>query len=276
MKVPLDISHKPLLTELFRKLSLQISEYSFANLWLFRNKHHYQVLFDEMVFIEGQTYDKKRYLMPTGDLRTIRPETLIRLASTVDCFFPIPESWVADLQQKGFKASFVEADSDYLFSRKKLIELHGRHLAGQRNLIHHFRDRYENIHLAPLNDDAYRVLQIWKEKNEEDDFEECHEALEKRDELNLTGFVLYADGKPCGFVIGEYLPSAIFCIHFAKADVTFQGVYPYLFQSMAMELPEDIEWLNWEQDLGDAHLHQAKQAYQPEILLKKWRLSYLP
>ena len=65
----LGLEHKELLYEQLRRVNTPVSEYSFANLYLFRGNHDYEVLFDEEIFIRGKSYDGKTYIMPTFDIR---------------------------------------------------------------------------------------------------------------------------------------------------------------------------------------------------------------
>jgi hypothetical protein len=60
-------------------------------------------------------------------------------------------------------------------------------------------------------------------------------------------------------------------VHFAKADRTLEGVYPYLFSRFAAGA--GATWLNFEQDLGKPGLRQAKRALDPVRTLRKCRLS---
>ena len=68
---PLSFGHKSLLSELLRASSSPLSEYSFANLYLFREKHAYSVLLGEELFIRGKAYSGRDYVMPTRDVRKI-------------------------------------------------------------------------------------------------------------------------------------------------------------------------------------------------------------
>ena len=65
----LGMEHKELLQRGLKGLETAISEYSFANLYLFRHDHDYEVLFDKELFIKGRTYDGRTYIMPVFDIR---------------------------------------------------------------------------------------------------------------------------------------------------------------------------------------------------------------
>jgi uncharacterized protein len=260
----LQLSHQKLLSEKFQKLQLDISEYSFANCYLFRKTHGYQVIsVEEELFLQGKTYDGKLYLMPTKDIRLLPRPLLKMLQETVDFFFPIPEEWV-----HGFSVTSFDQDSDYVFSTAKIAEYSGRHLAGRRNLVHQFEKQYE-AHAEPLANEAIHVLDLWKNQG---DYEACKEAIELHQELGLVGRLYTVDTKPVGFIIGEPLNNSMFVLHFAKADITYKGIYQYMYQAFAKELVGKFQFLNWEQDLNDEGLRRSKEAYLPDRHVKKLRL----
>jgi len=51
------------------------------------------------------------------------------------------------------------------------------------------------------------------------------------------------------------------------------GMYQYVNQSFAAVLPERYEWINREQDLGDAGLRQAKAGDTPAGHVTKYRAA---
>jgi hypothetical protein len=51
----LGIEHKDLLFPRFKAVHTALSEYTFANLYLFRKNHEYEVLFDKEIFIKGRS-----------------------------------------------------------------------------------------------------------------------------------------------------------------------------------------------------------------------------
>ncbi len=72
----LDLRHIDALYAPLKESGVFISEYSFANLYLFRTAHDYEVVFDREIFIRGTTYDGARYLMPLRDPRAMNPDYL--------------------------------------------------------------------------------------------------------------------------------------------------------------------------------------------------------
>jgi hypothetical protein len=277
---PLSLNHKSLLRELFQSSGAPLSEYSFANLYLFREKHAYSVLIDEVPFIRGKSYSGSEYLMPTGDVRKIDRVLLDRMIDRCGRLFPIPEEWLSAIPEPDYLISHDDAESDYLHLIEKLATYSGRHLHSKRNLLHQFMDRYSCEALPLTNDrlaDARRVLDAWNETSdippEATDYGACVEALSLYEELVLCGGIYYADGEPAGFLMGEELDPSTFVIHFAKADRRFKGIYQYMYRQFAGIMPSKYALFNFEQDLGLDSLRQTKASYHPDKMAIKYRIE---
>ena len=110
------MEHQKMLTLAFQKLKLNFCEYSFAELYLYRNVHKYKLIFSNHLFLSGLTYDQQRFLMPTVRLKDIPLEEIQTLLKDHDFLFPIPGEWLQDLPQDHIKqAYYVDDDNDYIF-----------------------------------------------------------------------------------------------------------------------------------------------------------------
>ncbi len=280
MEEPLALSHKSLLSESLRACGSPLSEYSFANLYLFREKHAYTVLIDQEIFIRGKSYTGSDYVMPVRDVRKIDKTVLDWMLDRYGRLFPIPEEWLGAFPASEYSATFDAAESDYLHRIQKLATYPGRNLHGQRNLINQFLDNYASAALPLTSDriaDARKVLDIWNETAElpaeATDYGACSEALSLYEELVLCGGIYYADGVPAGFIIGEELDPTTFVLHFAKADRRIKGIYQYMYQQFAGIMPARYAVFNFEQDLGLDSLRQTKASYHPDRMAAKYRIE---
>jgi hypothetical protein len=276
----LGLEHKGLLYERLRGITIPISEYSFPDLYLFREAHRYEVIHDREVFVKGLSYDGRTYLMPTGDIRLMDKDYLKEMLAGADFLYPLPEEWAMALDPGEFEFTSKEGDADYIYTVEKLSQYPGRRLHKKRNLLKQFMDSYRHEALPLTSDrlgDARRVLEEWLsssgEKAEDTDYHPCREALELYEELVICGGIYYAEGEPAGFVIGEELNDETFALHFAKAVTRFKGVYQYIFSNFAEVLPEKYRLINFEQDLERPALRIAKSSYQPDVMLRKLRVS---
>jgi uncharacterized protein len=275
----LSILHKDLLAKRFRSLACPLAEYSFANLYLFRRSHDYEVIMDRDIFVRGRSYDRRQYLMPTTDVRALDPGYLKDLMRLAEFLFPIPEAWLTSFPPDEFETAFVEGDADYVYTVEKMSTYGGRRLHKKRNLLKQFLEAYPHDALPLTNDrldHARFILQDWMNTSlidpEETDYGPCREALDLYEELVLCGGIYYADNEPAGFLLGEELNDETFVLHFAKARTKFKGIYQYMFNNFAKILPPKYKYLNLEQDLDKENLRVFKSSYVPDIMLRKARV----
>lgn len=280
--VDIDLSHQDMLTAKFLNLNLDISEYSFSNVYLFRKVHHYQLYFKKDLFLKGVTRSGSSYLMPTFPIvQSLSSHDVLDWITEVDFLFPIPEQWLPFFDSKIFEMSYSEDDSDYLYAVDKMQTYAGRHLSSRRNLVKQLIENHQ-VDSKPLTHDtaadALEILEHWQQSqdlsNLNTDYISCKEALQLYEKLNLNGIIYYIDQKPEGFLLGERLgKTSIYAIHFSKADRSVKGLYQYLFQNLAQSLDTSYQYLNMEQDLGIPEVRQNKHSYQPDHLVRKWRIS---
>jgi hypothetical protein len=284
---PLSLAHRAALAPLLRSLSVPLSEFSFANLYLFRAAHAWELVRDHGLFLRGRTYAAEPFLTPLFDPRAADPRVLASAladspggSAPPSFFFPVAEEWLPAFPAGSWRREARQGDSDYLYRVAAMCELPGKALHRKRNLVAQFKARHSHearpLGLADLPA-ALEVLEAWGEesgqKPEETDFAACREALERMDELGLEGGVVFADGEPAGFVLGEGLTEDVFAIHFAKGKTRFSGIYQFLFSNTSCLLPERYLFLNLEQDLDREPLRAAKESYRPERMLAKYRVS---
>ena len=276
-KKPLELSDKAHLAPLLASCRLQLSEYSFANLYLFRKAHKYELLEGDDTYIKGITYDQKSFIMPTSlkGFHSLIENT--DLYKSVDFIYPIPDEWYGLLDKGAWKIEFTEADSDYIFDTKRLSHYSGRHLSKKRNLVKQFLERYTPTEKV-LDDtqitNAISVLDQWK-TDEAEDYDACKEAIMEHKALGLDGKIYFVADEPVGFILGEPTLADTYIIHFAKADIRFKGVYQYIYQAFAASCESLHHFINMEQDLGKPSLHQAKHSYHPLYMRHKFRLISL-
>jgi hypothetical protein len=276
----LGLEHQALLRPRLQQAASGLSEYTFANLYLFRANHDYRVVRDRDIFVQGRSYDGHVYLMPTSDVRTIDSGYVKELMRSVNFLFPIPEAWLPYFGPEDFEITHRDGDRDYVYTVEKMSTYGGRKLHKKRNLLKQFVDMHRHdslpLTLARLGDARF-ILDDWMAmsgmKPDDTDYAPCREALDRYEELVLCGGIYYADGEPAGFVLGEEVGEDTFVLHFAKARTKFKGVYQFMFNNFAKILPRKYKYLNLEQDLDRENLRIFKSSYVPELLLTKARVS---
>lgn len=276
----LSLEHKTLLSERLKKVTNHLSEYSFANLYLFRNKHDYELIFNDEIFIKGKTYDGHSFLMPTWNIEEKDLALINQYLKSVDFLFPIPNEWLGLFPNTVYDQTFLEADTDYVYTVEKLATFKGRKLSKKRNLLKQFLESYQpTTHKFTTDhiEDAIFVLDHWQNdvevSKENNDYYPCLEALKIYDKLDLCGITYYVDQEPAGFILAEKLNDETLALHFAKGRKKFKGLYQYMYNTFARILSPRYKFLNFEQDLGQLALKIAKSSYIPDHLLKKYRIK---
>lgn len=266
---------RPELHPLFKSLKEGISEFTFANLYLFRETHNYQIarLPGNFLLITGRDNEKSFFMLPFGFPEKSVLDELFHQFNSMKC---VSESQADMLTDMGYLTTEDRDNFDYLYLREELVILPGSKFHKKRTLINAFVENY-SYEGKPLRkeyiSDAIGVLEEWRQEREEPgDYIAAKEALEKVDELQLCGGIYYVDGRPSAYTLGEEIAlGETFVIHFEKAVGDYKGLYQFINQSFASILPEKYKTINREQDLGDEGLRQAKITYRPVGFVKKYR-----
>lgn len=268
------LSLRPALQPLFQQVRGGISEFTFANLYLFRHTHQYtfSILSDDTVVVLGRDSTTSFFMLPFGLpqqplLDRLFDDHLLMKSATVH--------QAEHLRALGYPVQEDRDNFDYLYQRQDLAELAGRSYHKKRNLIKTFVKSYPYSAL-PLREEyraeAITVLDDWRmQSGETGDYEAAREALDTMEELQLCGGLYRVAERPVAYVLGEESAGGTcFIIHFEKALSGFKGLYQFINQSFAAVLPEIYTSINREQDLGDQGLRQAKLSYRPSGFIEKF------
>lgn len=275
----LSLLHRSVVEPLLRDLGSPLSEYSFANLFLFRRVHGYRLIRHPLPHVLGTTYDGVTHAMPLVELEAGAVRVLLGRAR---CIYPLTEDMARRALGHGMSLEWNDDDSDYTFDAARLAELEGKVLRPKRAQAQAFAATV-NPSVAPLGpgnlSSAVEVLELWagqvNRSSDETDYAACREALENFDALGLNGLVINdARGAACGFLLAQRIGKGGVAVHFAKGNREYAGIYPFMFSQFAARA--GASWLNFEQDLGKAGLRRAKRALDPSGQMRKFRLTGAP
>jgi hypothetical protein len=268
---------RPLLHPKFKALADGISEFSFANIYLFRRTHDYRVsqLDSGLLVITGRDGEKPFFMLPFGLPDKVVLQELFGKYKTIKA---VSQSHAEMLSERGYCVWEDRDNFDYLHSREDLVNLTGRKFHKKKNLLNMFI-RNNECQAKPLleeyKDDALLILEKWKNQHgQPNDYAAAREALEEMWALQLCGGIFYIEDEPVSYCLGEELAlGTSFVIHFEKAVLKedFKGIYQFINQAFASILPEKYETVNREQDLGGPGLRQAKESYNPIGFVKKYK-----
>jgi hypothetical protein len=264
------------------KLPDGISEFSFVGLYLFRYRYNYQASFKEnLLILSGEYGGRKFFITPccSTDMESVQ-----ELFLTHDYWKLISPAFVNKNGEKMADSHFsIIADRDnfdYLYLRTELASLSGKKFHKKKNHVNAFELSYPDHSLKKLDvdtrKDALAVLESWVEKEEnpdDTDYRAAKEALSLIEQFEMTGLVLYVDHYPVAWCLGELVADGrIVAVHFEKARLDFRGAFQFINYAFAGMLPETVEFINREQDLGDEGMRQAKMTYRPTGFVEKYKV----
>jgi len=281
--VAISLDLRDFLHPFFLNVATGISEHTFANIYLFRDKHGYRLsqLPGGMPVFLGQDDGKPFFMLPFG---IPEKEILAQLFQDHGRLKGAPRQQAEILAQQGYMVAEDRDNFDYLHARQDLATLAGRRFHKKRNRVKGFLTGF-SCETKPIDatclTDALAALDRWRDNAEAaegsgetdsaGDYAEARDALEHREILGLRGRVYFIAGQPVAYAMGEELPDGkTFVVHFEKADIAYNGLYQFVNQEFAAALPDNIETINREQDLGVPGLRQAKLSYHPSGFIEKF------
>ncbi len=255
-------------------LDVPFSEYSLANLLLYRGVHAYRFYDEVEPFVVGVTYDGVKHAMP---LQAANASYIQRMLSVSDCLYPVVPHYAAGSKLTLERSEWSDSDSDYLYEADGLAVLRG---ARKKNAQARRFEEAVSPRLRPMDESAAHaavaVLDGWLadvgKSAAETDYHNCREALEHLHLLDLIGWLVETgSGEPAGFVLTGHSCNGDVIFHYAKGRRKFVGVYPWMFASLASRFKGRL--INFEQDLGNPRFAQSKRALAPCCKLIKYRIG---
>ncbi|MDR2803543.1 MAG: phosphatidylglycerol lysyltransferase domain-containing protein [Treponema sp.] len=276
---PVSLELKDTMHPALLRLKDGVSEFTFANLYLFRRRYNYKISQERNgnLIISGERDGKKFFTTPCA-----MPEKAVLEVLLADCDYwkcisdSVLQDRTAFLEELGLKVTEDRDNFDYLYNTSDLALLSGKKFHKKRNLVNAFLLSYPEHYEKPLTSEylpqTLDILDRWRQdKGSEGDYVAARESLELSAEMGLEGMICFVNNRPAGYCLGEYVAGgSIFAIHFEKCIDEFKGIYQAINQFFAASLPAECAYINREQDLGDDGLRQAKMTYRPCGFVKKY------
>ena len=193
----------------------------------------------------------------------------------------MPKEYITYLAERydRIETSVDNVLSDYLYFRDDFALFKGRKYSGQRNHIKKFNTAYPKAEFKILNKCDKDMVTRFFEKFQkafdnvsEGAYDELLRAKKMASFIGSDAF-LYA-----GYILNEELISFSMCElcgnmainHIEKAFSEYEGLYPATASAFAKVLPEEIKYLNREDDAGVRGLRISKLQYHPCEIVKKY------
>ena len=230
-------------------------------------------------------------LQPVGAFYPDFQNHILREAEVLD--YPLKIMGVSGCfleRHPGFAARFSAREernyANYVYRSEDLAKLQGRKYSRKRNLISQARNQYSwetHALTEDMTDKCFSVLEsIQIEENPVMEWMSARElgaletTLRNFRRLKQQGLLITVGGRPVAFSIFEAINSTTMAIHFERALRSFKGLYQVINQEAARVIEaQGFEFINREEDVGDAGLRAAKLSYYPFELASAWELTFL-
>ena len=287
----LRIPHKEIVDKFLKEVQPKASELTFANMFIWRRTRPLQIsMLDDMLII--------REMSPLGVLSYYPPITEEgQQKKTVDfieeaihenekfTMDSITEPLATHLKDAGYNIQPDRDNWDYVYRASNLGNPHSSKHASRNQLIKNVMEKYgDRCRYANMDQKlANECLELkdWREdvgwnlgrlKLIEEPYA-IMESLSHFSDLGLNGGVMYVDDKLSGFVIGERIRDNMVIIHSEKVNQKRPGLHQYINMEFVSRLPDEVKWMNMEQDLGDQGLRRAMSRYEPDHYIEKFTLK---
>ena len=248
------------------------SELTFTNVFMWRHRYKFQWCLGEDSLLIIGVIDSGEYfaLPPVGQNDLTLPvrqllDYLRRFTSTPE-IHRVPETSAQRYAEAlSLEVEEDQANSDYVYRTKSLINLSGRKYHRKRNHLNQFRIK----DCLELEEQWCRLRNCLENPALFNEEQAIREALLHYDELNCQGALILVDDKAVAFSLGESLNPDTAVIHIEKANPEYPGSYAVINQEFCQHAWKDFTYINREQDLGEPSLRQAKLSYYPDHMSNK-------
>jgi hypothetical protein len=286
----LTLEDKPLFLRVFAQSPPQISEFTFTNLFIWRDCYQTKISrFQSFLCLLSDKGESSFFFPPIGEGDVIQcyRGLLQYLGQKVASpkIARAPERLVNQIDWKGsgMKAELDRNQCDYVYLVQDLIELKGRKYHRKRNHIKQFQEKYSYRYVSLTSEWVAQCLQL-----EADwcDLRHCEiipgllneslavrEAFNHFEELGVKGGAILINEKVEAVTLGDPLNPETVVIHVEKANPAYEGLYPTINQAFLEHQWSGYTYVNREQDLGEEGLRKAKESYFPHHMVNKYTVT---
>lgn len=291
----IDIESRSLFEAAYKNLPPSVSDLVFANLYCWQDIYPYRISsIGNLLLVHYREEDTVTFLPPLLlDGRITDKGFAGSLAFAAECvsgfcekeglkavFRFLPELYLRHLK-KGMFVSELERDCfDYVYRKKDLAGLLGRDYAPKRNLIRQF-EKSGKFEYGPLTpDNAAQVRRLLEKDPNKTDTKVVERMIRDFDKLGLTGGIIRSGQDIVAATIASVSRGFMYkkachdmcVVHFEKALKEHKGAYQAVNKYFSASLPENVNYINREEDLGLEGLRKAKLSYAPDRLIEKYKL----
>jgi hypothetical protein len=295
---PIEITDKSLFDGFFRNYPPENSEFTFTNLFMWRNYYNFFFMeFKKHLILFSYDYLKKRrnpinndsndyiYLFPP--IGPSPDEMIFELFENIRNIeiHRVPEIVCEKLMKNEtfnrLNLNCLEDRNnwDYVYNKEENLNLAGNKYRQNRRWLQKFFSNYDydfKILTEDLIEKSKELQLEWcvmractEDESLEAEQEAIYEALNNYDILGFSGALVCVKDKCAAYTFGEMLNDKTLVIHIEKAHMEYEGSYQAINNLFLKNCCADAVYVNREQDLGIEGLRRAKESYKPLKMVKK-------
>lgn len=261
----------------------------------FQNMYFWECYYGDVGMAEGfatqhMTQDGREvYLYPAGSgnvhaaLEAIRQDAAERGgALRLRGVTPDKRAELEALYPDKFRFTPYRDSYDYIYTVEELTELHGKKLQAKRNHCNRFEADHpdytteivtpENLYRCREMVEKWYAVHEWNEQIEQEKTAIAR-AFDAFAHTRMDGLMVIENGEVLAFSMGARMSDQYYDVCFEKAYSAINGAYAIInreFSRMIAGKYPEVRFLNREDDMGEPGLRQAKESYQPTLLLEKY------
>ena len=168
---------------------------------------------------------------------------------------------------------------DYIYPAEQFKTYAGGKLAGQRNHVNRFMHLFPDYKVNIIAEkDIPAIKEFLREYEKENDLTglaageqaRVYDLLDNMAYLEQFGIFVTVNGKTVSVSVGEIQGETLF-VHVEKGLKEYDGVYPFTAREFAKAFAgAGVEYINREEDCGDAGLRVSKTQYHPSEIKRKY------
>jgi len=291
------LEDKALFNNYFHKYPPQTSEFTFTNLYMWRNFYGFNFMEwkDHLLLFSRDIFEAKK-IPASGNKKALYffppigpnpAEIIVSLFENLEEveFHRVPER-ISENMRNHKKISSLSIDIledrdnwDYVYEAENLRNLPGNQYRQNRRWLNKFLENYDyEFKILTENEvELCKKLQLeWcvlRECEDDEGLKEeelaIYDALDNYLALGFQGALICVDDKCVAYTFGEMLNPETMVIHVEKAHMDYEGAYQAINNLFLKNSFEDVIYVNREQDLGVPGLRRAKESYKPIKMVKK-------
>lgn len=270
---------------------MSISDMSFTQLFAWQNRfqNRYKIINGYLCILYIRNNGEYSCYAPLGNYeKDSYNETLLELKKEFDKmgipfrFDFVPEDWLVRFGRLDGYQAFMNCNdnfSDYLYKAEDFLNLKGKANGQKRYLVNYFKKHYSYEYQRLTKDnlsDGCKVVEQWCFGR---DCRQCYWGCEKIAIFRILkewasfyckGALVYVNGEPKAFMVGEQIRHDVVVSHFQKADKEIKGLYAFISNQFYLREYPEVRYINLQEDMGIPGLRETKASYRPCRMIRKY------